>query len=204
MENRQQGFTITELVAAAAVVGVLAAIAIPAYSKYSIRSQVAEGFNLSAGARSAATAHYQGRGAFATNNTLAGLAAPDGFSGTFVTRVEIVASGAIEVTYGNFVHAEIADGVLTMTPADIDGNVIWNCTGDAKVRDIYLPRTCAAPATGGSGGGGGGGGGATGWAILLSLSLIALCRWTLRDVALKRSTARSPHLQEDCRRRNRP
>ena len=72
MRKVQQGFTLIELMIVVAIIGILAAIAIPAYQDYTIRAQVSEGLNLAAGAKAAVTEFYQDRGAMPDNNLVAG------------------------------------------------------------------------------------------------------------------------------------
>ena len=71
--KKQQGFTLIELMIVVAIIGILAAIAIPAYQDYTIRAQVSEGLNLSGGAKAAVTEYYQDQGTFPITNTIAGL-----------------------------------------------------------------------------------------------------------------------------------
>lgn len=139
---RQKGFTLIELMVVVAVIGVLAALAMPAYMSYSIRSQVAEGINLTSSAKAAATEYYQDRGSYATDNNTAGLSPAAEIRGEYVTQVAIVGTGAIQVTYGNKAHPYITGAVLSMTPADVGGSVVWTCTGDATLVDKYLPAAC--------------------------------------------------------------
>ncbi|MCH6548628.1 MAG: pilin, partial [Proteobacteria bacterium] len=73
MKKVQQGFTLIELMIVVAIIGILAAIAIPAYQDYTVRAQVSEGLNLGGGAKTAVTEYFQDRGAWPVNNTEAGL-----------------------------------------------------------------------------------------------------------------------------------
>lgn len=137
MKKVQQGFTLIELMIVVAIIGILAAIAIPAYQDYTVRAQVSEGLALSSAAKVAATEHWQMTGAFPTDNADAGL---ENITGTYVTSVA-VAGNAITVTYGNAAHTDIAADTITLT-ADTSsgGSVQWNCT--SAIEDNQLPSVC--------------------------------------------------------------
>ncbi len=71
--KKQQGFTLIELMIVVAIIGILAAIAIPAYQDYTIRAQVSEGLNLAGGAKAAVAEYTMDRGSFPDDNPIAGL-----------------------------------------------------------------------------------------------------------------------------------
>ena len=144
MKKIQQGFTLIELMIVVAIIGILAAIAIPAYQDYTIRAQVSEGLNLSGGAKVAVTEHFQDRGALPADNDEAGLGEADTILGNYVTGVEIDA-GVITVTYGNTANAAITDATLVLSPNVLAaGSVQWECEGgnilDANAK--WLPAAC--------------------------------------------------------------
>ncbi len=138
----QKGFTLIELMIVVAIIGILAAIAIPAYLDYAVRSQVGIGINLASGAKAAVTEYYQDQGAFPGNNAIAGLESAGNIRGKYVTQVEVSGAGLVQVTYGNDVNGKILNAVLTMTPADNLGSVSWACAGDAILVPKWLPPAC--------------------------------------------------------------
>ena len=141
MKN-QQGFTLIELMIVVAIIGILAAIAIPAYQDYTIRAQVSEGLNLSGAAKAAGTEYYQDQGAFPGDNATAGLEAAGNILGKYVTGVAVGAGGVITVSYGLDANANIAGATLTMAPNDNLGSVSWTCAAGAILVDKWLPAAC--------------------------------------------------------------
>ena len=146
--KKQQGFTLIELMIVVAIIGILAAIAIPAYQDYTIRAQVSEGLNLSGGAKAAVTEFFQDRGSMPADNSEAGLADSSEIQGKYVSSVE-VAAGVIEVTYGRDAHQIIDGANLMLTPdTAVPGSVQWICTdGTTAIENKHLPAACrtAAP-----------------------------------------------------------
>ena len=141
--KKQQGFTLIELMIVVAIIGILAAIAIPAYQDYTIRAQVSEGLNLSGGAKAAVTEFYQDRGTLPVDNATAGLALAGEIQGKYVATVT-VATGVIQVVYGNSAHAIITGAQLTLTPdTTAAGSVQWLCaTGAPVIENKHLPAAC--------------------------------------------------------------
>ncbi len=125
-----------------AIIGILAAVAVPMYLDYSVRTQVAGGLSLASGAKSAVTEYYQDQGVFPADNATAGIEAPGNIVGKYVTQVQVTAGGLIVVTYGNDVNTKILGATLTMTPTDNQGSVSWACTGDAVLVAKWLPPAC--------------------------------------------------------------
>ena len=125
-----------------AIIGILAVIAIPAYLDYAIRSQVAHGINLAAGAKVSVAEYYQDQGEYPGDNTTAGLSAPATITGKYITQVEVTAGGEIEVTFGNDVNNKILNAVLTVSPTNHDGSLSWECKGDDTLVEKWLPPAC--------------------------------------------------------------
>ncbi len=142
MKKVQQGFTLIELMIVVAIIGILAAIAIPAYQDYTIRAQVSEGLNLSGGAKVAVTEFYQDRGVFPTTNLLAGIEAAANIRGKYVNDVLVGAAGLVTVTYGYDAHALINGQSITLTPTDRIGSIEWVCLSGGVIQDKHLPAAC--------------------------------------------------------------
>ncbi len=140
MKKVQQGFTLIELMIVVAIIGILAAIAIPAYQDYTIRAQVSEGLNLAGAAKAAVSEYYMDRGVYPANNAQAGLGAVNTIIGKYVDGVTVTA-GVITVGYGNSAHATLAPGILIMTPNDNVGSVSWICSS-TTILDKHLPAAC--------------------------------------------------------------
>ena len=141
--KKQQGFTLIELMIVVAIIGILAAIAIPAYQDYTIRAQVSEGLNLSGGAKAAVTEFFQDRGTLPATNALAGLADNTEIQGKYVDQVTVTA-GIIDVQYGNDAHAVISGSAIQLTPDTTNpGSVAWNCASAAtEIENKHLPAAC--------------------------------------------------------------
>jgi type IV pilus assembly protein PilA len=128
MRKVQQGFTLIELMIVVAIIGILAAIAIPAYQDYTIRAQVSEGMTLAASAKAAVSESFSDKGEAPLTRVIAGMTvnATD-TSGNYVTSVG-VAAGTITITYGNQAHLSIVGETLSLTPYEsVDLSVVWRC-----------------------------------------------------------------------------
>jgi type IV pilus assembly protein PilA len=157
MKTFQKGFTLIELMIVVAIIGILAAIAIPAYQDYTIRAQVTEGMNLASAVETGVAEYYANTGNWPTNLTQAGGDSTNLPSGKYVTGVDVGASGVITVTYGNQANANVAAKTLALTPALSKNNdVAWVCGNHAvpsgvtaavgatepTVLQKYLPQVC--------------------------------------------------------------
>jgi type IV pilus assembly protein PilA len=128
MKTAQKGFTLIELMIVVAIIGILAAIAIPAYQDYTIRSQVTEGLNLSTSVKAAVSETFQSNGSWPGNNTAAGLSAATDIKGKYVTGIAVGAGGVITITYGGQANALISAQTLGLNPyTSANGDVSWVC-----------------------------------------------------------------------------
>jgi type IV pilus assembly protein PilA len=133
MTKLQKGFTLIELMIVVAIIGILAAIAIPAYQDYTIRAQVTEGMNLAAAAKAAVAETFLNRGKAPLNRTAAGMSAnATDTVGKYVTKVAVT-NGTITITYGKEANQAINNATLNLVPfISADNSVSWKCGGSAN------------------------------------------------------------------------
>ncbi|HEZ3161672.1 TPA: pilin, partial [Neisseria meningitidis] len=128
MNTLQKGFTLIELMIVIAIVGILAAVALPAYQDYTARAQVSEAILLAEGQKSAVTEYYLNHGEWPANNSSAGVAtSPSDIKGKYVQKVE-VAKGVITAQMASSnVNNEIKGKKLSLWAKRQDGSVKWFC-----------------------------------------------------------------------------
>lgn len=137
----QAGFTLIELMIVVAIIGILAAIAIPSYMDYTARSQMSEAMTLASGAKTAVADTYLQTGTFPADNAAAGLAPAASITGTYVDTVTVGTGGVITAAMKDTdVAAGIASATLALTPTDEGGSISWACTSGAE--DKYVPASC--------------------------------------------------------------
>lgn len=135
-----RGFTLIELMIVVAIIGTLAAIAIPTYQRYSIRAQVAEGLALTGPAQRGLIQYFTETGSWPADNSSALLPAPEMITGDYVESVS-VSNNVITVHFGNDAHGMIHDRVLQLVAASETNIVNWQCSS-SMIEDRYLPSSC--------------------------------------------------------------
>ncbi|EMS6775743.1 pilin [Neisseria gonorrhoeae] len=160
MNTLQKGFTLIELMIVIAIVGILAAVALPAYQDYTARAQVSEAILLAEGQKSAVTEYYLNHGKWPANNTSAGVASASDIKGKYVKSVT-VAKGVVTAQMASTgVNKEIQGKRLSLWAKRQAGSVKWFCgqpvtrnAGNANNDDVtadtagkietkHLPSTC--------------------------------------------------------------
>ncbi|HEZ5856183.1 TPA: pilin [Neisseria meningitidis] len=162
MNTLQKGFTLIELMIVIAIVGILAAVALPAYQDYTARAQVSEAILLAEGQKSAVTEYYLNHGIWPANNNSAGVATSTDIKGKYVQSVT-VANGVITAQMASSgVNKEIQGKKLSLWAKRQDGSVKWFCgqpvarananganndevnkaTGNNEIDTKHLPSTC--------------------------------------------------------------
>jgi len=144
LKQAQKGFTLIELMIVVAIIGILAAIAIPAYQDYTIRAQVTEGLNLASDLKAAIGELYADKGAGdEIDSGNLGIPAANYKTGKYVQQIQVT-DGTIDITYGLSANQKINNLHLTLVPtvnANLD--IIWTCGGaGTTLVDKYLPASC--------------------------------------------------------------
>jgi len=144
--KKVQGFTLIELMIVVAIIAILAAIALPAYQDYVVRSQVSEGSVLADGAKTAVAEFYSNKGRLPPSNTSAGLAQATSIKGNYVTSLTVNSTAStIDAVYGNQANTLVSGKHLVFSASTLPGSVEWHCSNAATtVQPKYLPTICRA------------------------------------------------------------
>ena len=143
MKKLQQGFTLIELMIVVAIIGILAAIAIPAYQDYTIRAKVSEAIGFAAAAKTSVSEAIMTAGSpTGIDNSKAGMQAAADIKSTYVESVT-VADSVITVALQATGSAGLDAGTLTFTPTyNSKAGVGWACKVSAAALNKYVPSNC--------------------------------------------------------------
>ncbi|MFP2887458.1 pilin [Neisseria gonorrhoeae] len=158
MNTLQKGFTLIELMIVIAIVGILAAVALPAYQDYTARAQVSEAILLAEGQKSAVTEYYLNHGEWPKDNGSAGVASSDKIKGKYVQKVEVAKGVVTAKMKPSGVNNEIKGKRLSLWAKRENGSVKWFCgqpvtrndaadtvtdaAGNDGINTKHLPSTC--------------------------------------------------------------
>lgn len=137
------GFTLIELMIVVAIIAILAAVAIPQYQDYLIRSQASEGLVTAAGAKTAIWEYFHNTGRFPSSNKSAGLPGGSSIRGKYVSSVTLQNTGVIVIAYQRpDTNDALKQQTLSLSPTDTVGAIGWTCR--STLGDRYLPTPCRA------------------------------------------------------------
>ncbi|MHB1233773.1 MAG: pilin [Burkholderiales bacterium] len=143
MKRVQQGFTLIELMIVVAIIGILAAIAIPAYQDYIARAQMSEAMNLADGLKTAVAEQYAQDGACPASGA-GGIPAATTVTGNYVLSVTVAGAAPACTITAKMKAAGVSTGIvsksLILTMGNAGGSVTWACTSDALQK--YVPKAC--------------------------------------------------------------
>ena len=141
MRTSEQGFTLIELMIVVAIIGILAAVAIPAYQDYTIRAQVTEGLTLASPVKVAIAEFYAQAGEWPDDNEDAGLSDKHDIMGKYTEHIS-VKNNVIEIKYEYDANIAIHKQKILLTATGHVGSISWDCASAGVIPPNYLPPVC--------------------------------------------------------------
>ena len=146
MQNVQKGFTLIELMIVVAIIGILAAVAIPAYQDYTKRAKMTEVLGFLDMSKNAVAETFQANGTFPATNSAAGLAAAADITSTYVESVTVGAEGLITAAIQGTNDDALDAATIAMTPTGSEAGITWTCAVSDAALNKLMPANCRGTA----------------------------------------------------------
>lgn len=143
MKAKQKGFSLIELMIVVAIIGVLAAVAIPAYSDYTNKARVANALTTISNAKLQVSEYYNTNGSFPSTAT-ASFTMPTTTT-SIVSQVAATATaGEIEITFASTAGSDLSGGKMVVAASELGGVITWKCSSPATggIPNTLIPATC--------------------------------------------------------------